>query len=212
MKRINEMTREELLQVTEEQRQTLIDLEVAHAGIMPVLEPVYEQVEAVPLEKKDLVYEVHGLYIRNKEDAEKLANIEVCGYSYEDSVGYDFKYLTEPELGKIEIKKFFLKSDIAAAKGLLKRKAAIEARNSAKRKEYQEYESKIKDIVDHVYCKLEEAHEWKAKLDHAVSIFERHLKLAEGNYGIAVNFFKSAYGEDSEIAREVLARKSTANT
>lgn len=204
MKRIDELTRDELAALTDEQTETLIELEIAHAGIKPVLPPEYEEVPVITIQPTDMVYEVHGLNVRSKEDAETLAKIETCSDTYDYGAGYDYKYLNPPEPGTITVKKFYLHSDIEAMTKLLRLKKAVEERNAARRKEYTAYEGETKSITDHVNTFRYEAREFAGKVEYAKKIFEKHLKLAEGNHGIAVNFFKTAYKGQDEIVAKVL--------
>ena len=213
MKRIDEMTREEINVLSDEEIQTSIDLEVAYAGIMPVPQPVYEDVPAIDLKKNDSCYKVHGCYLKSKEDAEVLSRMEICSetYDYQGGAGYDYKFLTDPETGVISIEKFYTRADVINISKVIKLKKSIEERNSVKRKEYNEYESRIKEIVDHVNCLVSSARDFYARVGLAKTVFEKHLKLAEGNRGIAVNFFKTAYSGQDEIISTVLSEQNITN-
>jgi len=210
MKRIDELTREELCALTDDQIEILTELEIAHAGIMPVERPTYEQVPVVDIKATDQVYEVHGVVVRSKEDADILAKIEACGstYDYSGGSGYDYKYLNDPEPGTIKVVRFYTEEDVKSVGKTLRLKKAVEERNAAKRKTYNEYESSIGEITDHVSTLVNSARDFASSLVHAESIFEKHLKLAEGNYGIAVNFFKVAYKGNNEVMERVLAKKN----
>lgn len=214
MKRYYEYTKENLVVLNEEEIQLLIDLEIAYAGIIPQIEPNYEVVPECLIEKKDMVYRVHGLNVGNEEDAKTLSNIRVFKESYEyDGAGYNYKYLDkEGDFGTIGTERYYTEFDVKKLSGELKKKQLIEKSNEEKRLSWRKYQNTIEGIENTVFDCIREARSWQSKKDQAIRTFKKHLLLADNDYDVAVKFFKDAYKDEADLIESVLSSWIQENT
>jgi hypothetical protein len=206
MKRFRDLSKEELVTLTDEQIQNFIDIEIAYEGIMPVLEPQYLAVPAIDIKPTVAVYECHSQLFKNKEDAIKFSEMEKLESSYEYSIGSDYKYCSQKsDYGNdIKTKYFYKKEELEKVQTTLQDISRIQNRNNEQEKEYKNFIKETSKVRQSIYETINEAQDEIAEIEKAKKIYEKHLSLADGNKEIADKFFCDAYKNFPEIIEKII--------
>lgn len=212
MKRYDELTRAELLALTDEGTETLVELEIAHEGLIPVAKPVLEQIPSVDLEPTVEAFEVEGVYFIHQESAAAFQDLERMVVDYNYQHGTEYKYATPKgdgcdETGVIK-RKFYKKEDLKLISSKLQEIKRVKQSNLDDTTKYTKYLSSIQKIKTEVYCEIRKARDEQGLIDSAKKVYVNHLKLADENETIAKNFFRNAYKNHPEIIFEVLGEKA----
>lgn len=197
------LTDEQVYQLTAEQINFYVDLECAKEGILllPDTQPVEPQLTKP--QPDALVYEVGNFYVTSAEEAatllEALQKVKLVRLDYESSTGYDSKYIkrldTEVEARPIKCYSPEVFADI--------RKSLAEytlAKNTYTR-EYNEYRKiveKRNSAAQWIWDRVEEIREKHVSQERMAKEYQRYLILANNDKTIALNFLKNAYslGDD----------------
>lgn len=194
MKRLNEMTNGELLELTDEEKTNLIDLECAHGGVA-LLPPLPEKVEVSKPEKDMIIYEIPSFYLQNKDDADMIVDLvesrqmKMADYDWSGSE----RIFKEKSMEiKISCKKCYSKNTLDKYKS--DNKEALEAKKAydTLKDLYNDIRSDRKDIVEDIYGKINEAWKEKSRKDSLQISFDRYLSLAENNATTALKFLRDA--------------------
>lgn len=206
MKRFKELSKEELATLTDEQTQYFIDIEIAHEGIMPVLEPQYFAVPTVDIKPTEVAYECHSQLFKHKEDAIKFSEMEKLNDSYEYAIGSDYKFLTaKSDYGNdVKTKYFYKKEELEKIQLTLQDISRIQSKNKEQEKEYKNFIDETAKIRETIYEAINEAQDEIREIEKAKNVYAKHLSLADGNKEIADKFFKDAYKNYPEIIEKVL--------
>jgi hypothetical protein len=192
------LTDEQVFQLTAEQINFYVDLECAKEGVLllPDKQPVEPQLDKP--QPDTLVYEVGNFYVTSAEEAatllEALQKVKLVRLDYESSTGYDSKYIkrldTEVEAKPIKCYSPEVFADI--------RKSLAEytlAKNTYTREynEYREIVKKREAAAQWIWDRVEEIREKHVSQERMNKEFQRYLVLANGDKEIARNFLKNAY-------------------
>ncbi len=211
MKRYQDYTKEEMAELTTEEVNRLIELEIAYEGIIPVEEPELKKVPTVDIKPSIEAYSVYGLYFKDSDKAHTLAELDPLEDAYDYSLGSEYKYLKKKEslicTKGVEKVKFYDKNELTKISSLLKEKKDVEKQNESASQEWEEYNRSIQSIRDGVWDFYYKACNAKSKLETAQKHYEHHKVLADGNEEIAQNFFKEAYKDFPEILEKVIGYK-----
>lgn len=206
MKRYEDLSRDELAALTQEELQWYIDIEIAYEGITPVPQPVPVPDFDPGIKQTVNAFEVCGLIVMNIKDAQTIAAIDVYNSDYDYyGAGSNYKYLTE-KYGNHEIRNvvFYKKDEVDRIKHQLKdRKEELERYSSDKR-EWDKYQDETRKCHERVMNAHYEALEYQRKLAYGKQQYERFLGLAEGDTGIANRFFYDAFKRDEELLAVIL--------
>lgn len=197
MRRIEDLNREELLALTDEEIKRFIDIECAHEGISILGDPPNPPI--APEQKRNLtLYKVGDIYFGKKEEAEAVVQLlaRATLYSFRYLGGYwdsNFRY-AEPttDVPQIQIENFFDEAEIRAVKSKLETYVAEKKVYDRRKDEYEKQVAATESCSSKVYDRISEAREYKDELDHIVRTYNKYLDLAEGDRKIAWNFFESA--------------------
>lgn len=208
MKRYTDLTKDELADLTDEDLQRYIDIEIAYAGITPVIEPVPVPDFDPGIKPKVKAYEVCGIVVKDIKDAQTIAGMKTysADYDYYGS-GSNYKYLTE-RYNRDEIKTiyFYEKDDVTRIKAQLKdRKDTVDHYNEMKG-DWDKYQEKTSSCRSEVMTAYREAVHYQRRVEHGKQQYERYLKLAEGETSIANRFFSDAFKDDQEMLDAILPR------
>lgn len=205
MKRYNELTHEELIALKEEGVERLIDIEMAHAGIMPVACPAFPTLEAEGIVASEIAYEVGELLLKNESDAIAVENMETYCSNYDYHIGgYDYRWL-EPIVNQTITKRmFYKKTDIARIKEVLQRNKTKREEYEMHKKKYDSFLTETGKIRDSVYKTYHAALVFQGEIDDAKALLEKYRNLADGNEEVAVNFFRNTYKSREDIVERVL--------
>ena len=203
MKRYNEVSVEELAVATDDQLKTLVELEYAYAGILPVAPLNNTPVPEVNVQPTEEVFEVAGNLFKNIADAESFQKMPRFNEGY--GVDYNYKYLTPAnDYYGIKPKKFYTKDDLNKVQAVLQDKKRIETMNELAGKEYDKFLKETSTVRNNVYTEYRDACRIVDKRKQAAAVYEKHLSLAEGNEEIAKKFFRDAYKNDPDIIYHIL--------
>jgi hypothetical protein len=211
MKRYTELTQEELLELSDERTQYFIDLEIAHAGIIPVDAPVAPVLTEPNIVPNIEAFEIHGLIFLNQDDAIAVSRLPALAQDYDYHIGDKYRTLKPKSQAYgpegVIARKFYDPSAVAIVRGQLIDIKKEKERYDREKTEWDKYQNKIRDIRDGVYCAISNARSEKASTDRAQEVYAKHLKLAENNEEIAKNFFREAYKNDPEMIEKILGEK-----
>ena len=206
IKRLDEYTNEELLELTEEQVKTLIDFECAHEGValLPAEAPVKPAEEKVQPDTE--IYEVSGLdYFKSHEDAKKVADLAasferidtVSGGSYTKKIAG----ISTTDV-RVSIVKAYSESHYAKiATENARIDANLKAYKEAKAK-FDEIQNSRSDITEGVLAKLGDARQEKQMINTLMAEAARYISLAQGEKEIAKNFMVHARPNQKEMIDE----------
>lgn len=205
MKRYNELSKDELSQLTEEEIKTLVELEVAYAGVLPVICPVSPIKPEVSIKAEICAYECFGLIFKRLEDAVALSGMEVMSSEYDyRGAGCSFHWLMPKTYGKaVEKKSFYTQEDVMSIKDKQSEYNKAKSNYDSELSAYEKYSSSISKIKEAVYSTYYEALNFKKSVELANIQYKKYLGLAEQNHEIALKFFLDAYKDYPEIIEAV---------
>jgi hypothetical protein len=113
MKRYTDLMHEDLIILKDEDIERLIDIEIAHEGIMPVGCSVVPSLETEGVVKSEIAYEIGGILLKNEEDALTVSRMEQFNTAYDyQAGGYNYQWLDPVTERTITKKNFYRQSDI----------------------------------------------------------------------------------------------------
>lgn len=200
MNRYYDMTHEQLLAVTEKDIETLIEIEIAHKGIMPIECPTPPDIGSAGIAKDHVAYNVKGMLFAKKEDALAVAAMSILGEEYDYSgAGYNYKWLDpviNPDVAEVS---YYKQADVVRVQQALielkKKKDAYEC----KKGEYDKYMKSTGDIRNDVWATITNVREKEQELTLARRTYKKHLELAGNDADVAQKFFCDAYRERQDI-------------
>lgn len=205
MKRYSELTHQELIVLTEPAIEILIDLEIAHAGILPVACPEPPSIEKEGIVASEIAYEVGSILFANEEDARKVAELPQFTSSYEYNCGgYDYKWLDPLTERTVTKKSFYRQSDIVRIKEILQRNKLKRDEYSKRKNEYDKFLSSTGKLRQEVYDVVNAARQTEEEFTQARVVMEKYRILSEGDEQVAKAFFQNTYADRPEILQEIL--------
>lgn len=192
MKRYTDLSVEELANLTDEQIQKFIDIEVAFAGVQMVPKPLSYEPFNFQVKPAMKAYSVKGVLVASRKVAETLQQSIVYqeNYNYPD---YDHKYLEEQKTQEIDIREFYLKEDLETVKTQVAAAKKAEAEFKAANKLFCEYEQQTSAFQTEVLEVVNTARRIMDQRRQAQVAYDKYLNLADGNEKIAVKFFRDAF-------------------
>ena len=211
MKRYNEYLPEEMEKLTDNELENLVYLEIAYAGIIPEEYPVLTSAPTVDIKPTVKAYECDNVYFDTIENANTFQNMKRFARNYDYSLTgtSDFVCLDEKNArdysNGIKTAMFYEKNDIEKIKHELKRIGQIKKSNESLSKNYSIYIESINCHRDNVYMAHRESVETMNKRKKALSVYKKHLELADNNKEIAEKFFRDAYKDYPDIINYVMS-------
>jgi len=203
MKTINDLTHEELINLTEEQIQFYINLAIAEEGIKPCPVPIEPNLINSGIVATEVFYEFGGTFFKNKADAVAVSQMEIFRTEYDYGAGYSHKWAERNIDGKIEERRFYKKEDVLRVAGLLQdmeKKRGIY--NSAK-SEYDKYLRKTTSCREHVWNIVNDAKDKEERIQNAQKAIENYKELAQGDEEVALRFFEKAFNDEPQEIKEI---------
>ena len=205
MLRYTELSQAALAALEEEDIERLVDIELAHDGIMPV-SPPSEVSASHPnshITKDQKFYEVGGVLFKNESDALTFAKMERFKEDYDYSTGYDFKYPTAITDQPAPVFLYSKEAIDRHAAIIVNHKEAKEAIEDH-RKDYEEYKKAMTKVRTNIWNAISEAQSKQRKVDEARNTFEKYIELANGDKAVAIKFFKKTYKDYDELIAAVI--------
>jgi len=190
MKRLDEYTNEELLNLDTDEYENLIDLECANAGVRLKVELPKKPVNKA--EEKDLVaWHIPTFIVKTEADAMEIVNLINSKECQTESYTSNYK---RHYLGKRKSPVKFEQIDHYSEVALFKAESLL-VKYEAEKKEYdekhQDYEKVSADrtkIINRVNDKVTAAKTHFRKIEELRRDYFRYLKLSDGQTQIAFNF------------------------
>lgn len=197
MKKLDEMTREEIVALTEEEIQRIINYAYAEAGApLPTNRPVEPKI--TPIQPDRTVYSIETIYFADRDEATKVADfmkkMTLVDIRYFNGPSYD-KRAVKREGQEISVHSVPVYSEeyYAKIKDTKKTNDDLTAKYKEDLDEYNKTSGIREEIRDEIMEKIHDAQRHQTRIDNARSRFEEYLELADGNRKIALNFLSKAY-------------------
>jgi hypothetical protein len=210
MKRLSEHSNADLLALSDDQLKTLIDLECAMNSV-PLLPP--EPVEPVKpdIQPNRKMYQVANVLFETYTEAcsvvESFLKTRMFNKTYLPGGSYS-KYSAEPmeeySRPKVEEIMVFSQEHWAKVKDLSTKydeeKRAYEALES----QYKTVKKQVDEIADEIYEKVGAARNEAYQQEQALTLYERYLKLMDGNEELASRCFQDANPELYQVFNRIV--------
>jgi len=206
MRRYTDLSKEELAVLNNEDIKHFIDLEIAIAGIKPVIKPVPPVLAEMKLQKTETAYEVFGILFKEQADALAVSQMKVlrADYDYYGSGSYEYRYLTPNESNAVKTEQFYTKEEVKAHSQVIKENMVLQKAYNEAEKAYNSFVTETKEIRDAIYGAVNDARAFFTQVEKMKQQYQHYLKLTEGDEKIARNFFDNAYGVlEEEYAKRV---------
>ncbi|NQT91470.1 MAG: hypothetical protein HQ559_01820 [Lentisphaerae bacterium] len=203
LKRFDTLEQQELVDLTDEQVEHYVDVEIALAKTMPVVAPGPEPEPVAMPDKSDIAYEVAGLLFKSKADADAVSVMALLKQEYNYRNGYDYPWLKVLENRTVEQKAFYAKVDIEEQDEALT--AYKEAKNvwDKDSRAYTKYRDDTSECRKMVTDAVREACEFVQRVTDAEAVYDKYLRLASGDEETARRLFHDTYHtDDSEKASD----------
>ena len=208
MKRFNEYSKIELAQVSQEELQTLIELELAYAGILPEIAPTELPPFEAGIKPTEIFYEVFGVLFKNQIDAITVSSMQVASETYDYyGGGYNYKYGESKESTAVSTKSLYKKEDVMRVKSMLSERKKVEDIYAEELKKYNKFMEATSSVRSEVLDAYNEACNFTRKIELAKEMLGKYRELADGNEEIARNFFLNAYKDSLEVVEKVLEKE-----
>lgn len=205
MKQITELNEKEILALTDDQLENMVQYKMAEEGIKILEYPTKPEFAPIP-KKDDSAFKIGGVTypIRNKKAAEEIGAVMAKYVEYFVNESYNQKdysikylkpvddYMTE-RLGKVEEEAYFkaeTERKIAEDKATNK---DVEQAYQVELNEYNDAYERRKEIEAFVYGIYNEIRNKYFDMDRLKAKYEQYLVLADGNEDTAMKFLKNAY-------------------
>jgi hypothetical protein len=205
MKRLEEMGKMELADLTDDQVQRLIDLELAHSGLVRMAEPEKVEVpESTKMNPIGRVYKVMGSDIgfSSEEDARKFFELKPIRLGYSWPGAEKLYYIDSPRGETIDIISVFDKT-LAENVGNGPAERVWKINESAKEKYRQNYKQ-VSDVATDVWNRIIESREFKREVNAARAALDKYIVIVEGDEIKARKLFYLAYKSSPDIMVEVV--------
>lgn len=200
MKRAEEMEHKELLTLTDKDIDVLVEIEIAHAGIMPVECPAPPDLGSVGIAKDHIAYKVGGLLLVNREDAVTISAMPRLMENYDyNGAGYSYKWLDPVTDCQVEESPYYRQADVVRVQEALMALKNKKDQYEAKKSDYDKFMKATGDCRNVVWDIIDRARGKEQDLALARRTYARHLELADDDTAIATKFFCDAYKNREDI-------------
>jgi hypothetical protein len=103
-------------------------------------------------------------------------------------------------------KMFYKKSDLQRVQSVLSDRRRLANVNENEHKNYDKFLKDTEAIRTEVFEAYRDACEMIQVRERAISVYDKHLSLADGNVEIAKNFFREAYKNDPDVIKFVFGK------
>lgn len=201
LKRVSEMSDEELLMLSQDKIDDLIKLEMAYEGVVePVSpkEPDYILIPGPDVEAWE-VATLNGTIFESHEDArsvaDKLSNSKrfIKDYNYAGDVKVDFISDSRTDAPVIKPIKLYSRKLFTEIFELAKQNSKLKNNYNDLMKDFEIQLEKCNKIANKVEAIVDGAIIRKSNRELAIARFDEYLTLAQENVDIALSFIQKAY-------------------
>lgn len=207
MKTYWDYNEQERAALTEQQVNSLLDVELMEKGVLkPVAPTLIPIVEPKDIGERKQFYgvEFRGKYGSDEDSRMVFASMDeakafmalnplVADYNYE--AGSDYTYAMSLADAKITVKSLFCYEDINRVISLLKKnKSAVEENRSAESK-YSEALRIASGVTDGVWKDWYDQRGTRGDMERVVSTYKEYLALTQGDSALALKFLGKVYNQ-----------------
>jgi Cft2 family RNA processing exonuclease len=207
MKRISELSHDEIIKLTDEQINNFIDIEIAEEGIKPCPMPQSPTLENIGVVATEIFYKVGELLFPNKEDAIRVASMDIYTPQYNWQISYDFKWAEKNVDLKIEEVSFYKKEDILRSTGLIKARDSRKEQYKKEKEKYDKYLNSTASFRDSVWSIISEARNKEYSIQNAITAFKKFLQIADNDESVALRFFDKAFFDEPQEIKDIALRR-----
>jgi len=205
-RRIDDLTQEELMILTDEEVGRYIELEIACQGITPVDVPVAPSIESAGITADVIVYEVGTVLVADAKSAKILAKLPLLDEKYEYRTGYDYKWVDPVINPEVKEKSYYRQKDVVRVKHILVDNERMLEDYKSKKNKYDKYLEDTGQIRNYVWKLVNEVRDFGHEVDLAKTVYAKHLELAGDDTVVAERFFRDAYKEQDDIVSAILGK------
>jgi hypothetical protein len=203
MKRINELSHDEIIKLTNEEINNYIDIEIAEEGIKPCPSPKNPSLEDVGLVATETFYKLGELLFSNKEEAVKVASMDIFKSTYSWNISYDYRWAEKEVDLKIEEINLYKKEDILRTTGLIKARDLKKKEYEESKTKYDKYLNATAKYKDCVWNIISEARSKEYSIQNAVDAFNKYKQIANNDESVALRFFDKAFSDEPNEIKEI---------
>lgn len=199
MRRIDDYKNEELVALTDEEINMIIDLECAFEGV-PMLPPEPKPLEDTPLEKTEVGYKIddmESVYF-SQEDAEEILKLimskPMLVSDYNRNYEVQFLRQADRTVPKVSKRLFYNENTAATEENRRLQLKPLKTNYEAAKKVYDEALKGRSGVQELVFEKIREAQSIEATKQRYNTIWDTYINMAKGDITIAADFFVKAYG------------------
>ncbi len=199
MRRIHDLSFEELCALTDDQVRTFVEIEVAEQGIMPELPPQPVELADLGIRRTVEVFLVDGVLFPSESDAVAFAAMPHGTEEYQWNIGSEYKWYSPSAASSPRKVSLYDENDVLRVKSALVEQNTRDTAYKEARRRYGEFVRKTADVSAKVWCIVSAAREMARRYELARQTYARYLELADGDTATAQRFFANAYKDDQEI-------------
>ena len=208
MKRLSEWTAEELAFAMEEEVKTLIELEIAFAGIEPVEPPQAPTLADVGIVQSEIAWQVgddyyHGLLFDNEADARAVAQMNLVKDHYEWANGRNDYHWLEPFRAVVSQKAFYKHADVMRVGKIISENHEQKDPYEKAKTAFEKYLRATSEIRTRVWQAVHRAREHQGEVELAKKTLARYEELT-GSRETAEKLLCDAYKTKRDILWVVL--------
>jgi len=210
MKQITELTEKEILALTDEQLENMVQYKMAEEGIKILEYPQKPEFNKIP-QKDESAFTIGGLTypITNKRAAEEISAVISKNREYFSNTeyspnDYSVKFLKPADdylfekVGSLAKEDFYSAETARQIADDKKANKEIEQAYQVELNEYNEAYERRKEIEVVIYGKFREVVDKFREMERLKAKYEQYLQLADGNEKTAMKFLKNAYNVSYE--------------
>lgn len=203
MNRYWDKTEKERSELTRDQVEAFLTVELMEKGVVRVDPPKIEDLPDVDVEKK-VVYRVgydwrysgkeyFDVVFSDAESAQRLAELKPMKCDYDYNIGSQWKYAVPCGGLCVESTELYEHSSVLNVKSTLARRAEISKANESALSEYRTAAKAVDDAVAGVWADYYSCVKRSAKLTKIRDTFTEYLGMCDGNEAMARQFLLKAF-------------------
>lgn len=207
MKTIEDLSHEELIALNDDQIEQFIQIEIAQAGVRPCPIPIVPNLTDAGIVKDDMFYKVGDLLFKNKEDAIRVAAMDLYRTVYDWSIGYNYMWAEKLIDLQIVENPVYKQSDCLRVAPALQKQKGMKEDYEKSKSEYDKWLKSTSQYRDYVWGKIREAKTLEYEIQNAINAINQYKEISGGDIEIALNFFNKAFNDENQRVKELaLAR------
>jgi len=201
---IKELSKEEVLKLTDEQVKIYVDWNCAVEGVKLLSRPTAPSKDYA-IKKGDPAYVLPSVIVKDFAIAEKITKILETAELYKETydyggMGYDYKWLKPDETDYLVSKhSYYFQDDIAKVKTSIETYKKNKDQYDKDLGEYEKCEKLRCEINDDIWEYVSSIRGQEQKKNYLLERFEEYKTLAKGDESIAARFLVKAYPEAHEL-------------